>query len=157
MDHHRLCGITHHVDTLVEETCPILIVGRHARRAVDMGDGIDHVHGCGMLHGLPFHYISTSTTYIGEHTHEQSVIQHGCVEQLFLLGRGELLITRHAPIIAHKESCERIIISGKDGLAAGTTQYLGITEVVHQAQIRLERTRQMILIGVRQFPINAAA
>ena len=91
---------------------------------------------------------------VREHADEHGVVEHRGVEQLLLLGVGELIVAAHPPFIVTEEPLEGLVVSGEDGLRTGAVERLGVVEVVDEPHVVRKRSREVL--RVLQFLIDAS-
>ena len=148
--HHGARGIHHHVDALVVILLPIGVVHRHVSPRAQPGNGVDDVGTRGVLHRLALHHGRRAVADVRQHLHQDGVVEHRGVEQLFLHGVGQVFVAFHTPAVVGVETVESLVVGGEDGLRARLGQRLGIAQVVNQTKIIGESAFQHIALTGRQ-------
>ena len=150
VNHHRARVVHHQVNTRVVVLLPVLVVHRHVGLVSQESNRIDDVDRSGVLHGLTLRHRGGIVGYIRQHLHEQGIVEHRRVEQLFLHGLRQVVILAHAPAIAGEEPIKRLIVGREHSLRACFAQCLGIAQVIDEPHIVAEGSCEYLLTRTAQ-------
>ena len=155
--HHGPGSVLHKVNALIIIRCPPAVVLWHLRGSIEMGHGVGDAHRGLVLQRQPVLHRGRPARHVGEHAYQQCIVEHGAVEQQFLLRHGELFVARHAPGVALEETLESLVIGREHRLAAGARERRAVAQVVNQPQVRGKRAREVLGVRVLQRFIDASS
>ena len=155
--HHRARGVHDHVDALIVELLPIDIVLRQVGSTIEVGDGVNDVGTGGVLHSNTRGNTRCIVRHVRQHFHEDGVVEHRRVEQLFLHGFCQVFILPDAPRVVLVETLECLVVGREYGLRTSLLQRFRVAQIVDEPQIVVESTCQYILVRILQLVINTTS
>ena len=130
----------------IGEEHDVLVVGTHVVEAVIVGQNALRVGRGNHQHGVEetggggtAEHLATDggghTCRRGNHGGGERVIDHGGVEQQFLLRQGEFVITAHTPVVGTEEALEGIVVGDEQCFTTGLGEDVGQPQIVNQFQV----------------------